>query len=140
MRHPIDPLGLVVRPLYTEPRVAVLPADHRLAGKEAVALFDLAAEHLLQDPGQVPGWRAVATELRTGRPAVPVFLSVEEKLEHVAAGRGVIFLPLSVMTFYTRPDIAYVPVPDLAPNEVSLAWPADRQVPLAEEFALLAAQ
>ncbi|MEV6097625.1 LysR substrate-binding domain-containing protein [Nocardia sp. NPDC051981] len=140
VRLPVDPHGLVVRPLYTEPRVVVLPADHRLAGKDAVAVGDLADEHLLQDPDTVPEWSAVATELGTDRPAVPVFHSVEEKLEHVAAGRGVMFLPLSVMTFYTRPDIAYVPVPDLAPLQVSLAWSSVRPVPLAEEFALLAAQ
>ncbi|MGW4247378.1 LysR family transcriptional regulator [Nocardia sp. NPDC004722] len=140
VRLPIDPHGLTVRPLYTEPRVVVLPADHRLAGKDSVAVADLAHEHLLQDPDAVPEWRALAVELHTDRPAVPVFRSVEEKLEHVAAGSGIMFLPLSVMTFYTRPDIAYVPVPDLAPLQVGLAWSADRPVPLAEEFAILAAQ
>ncbi|MEC3953375.1 LysR substrate-binding domain-containing protein [Nocardia sp. CDC153] len=140
VRLPIDPHGLTVRPLYTEPRVVVLPADHRLAGKDAVSIADLADEHLLQDPDLVPEWRAVATELRTDRPVAPAFRSVEEKLEHVAGGHGIIFLPLSVMTFYTRPDIAYIPVPDLAPNEVSLAWSANRPVRHAEEFAALAAQ
>ncbi|MTE15084.1 LysR family transcriptional regulator [Nocardia aurantiaca] len=140
IRLPVEPRGLAIRPLYSEPRVVALPADHRLAGKEAVAVTDLADEHLLQDPALVPEWTAVASELRTDRPAVPVFHSVEEKLEHVAAGLGIIFLPLSVMTFYTRPDIAYLPVPDLAPNQVSLAWSAQRPVPLAEEFADLAVQ
>ncbi|MFE3194032.1 LysR family transcriptional regulator [Nocardia sp. NPDC059240] len=140
VRLPIDPHGLIVRPLYTEPRVVVLPADHRLAGKDTVSVADLAHEHLLQDPDTIPEWRALAVELQTDRPTVPVFRSVEEKLEHVAAGSGIMFLPLSVMTFYTRPDIAYIPVPDLAPLQVSLAWSADRPVPLAEEFALLAAQ
>ncbi|GAB2516410.1 LysR family transcriptional regulator [Nocardia heshunensis] len=140
VRLPIESQGLAVRPLYTEPRVVVLPADHPLAGKAELALADLAHEHLLQGPDLVPEWAAVATESRTDRPAPPVFRSVEEKLEHVAAGHGIIFLPLSVMTFYTRPDIAYVAVPDLAPNQVSLAWSAERPVPLAEEFAILAAQ
>ncbi|MVU77944.1 LysR family transcriptional regulator [Nocardia sp. ET3-3] len=140
VRLPVEPRGLILRPLYTDPRVVVLPADHRLAAKDTLAVADLVDEHLLQDPGLVPEWHALAAESRKERPDVPVFRSVEEKLEHVAAGRGIIFLPLSVMTFYTRPDIAYVPVPDLAPNQVSLAWSADRPVPLAEEFANLAAQ
>ncbi|MFF0612771.1 hypothetical protein ACFYUD_29315 [Nocardia tengchongensis] len=64
---------------------------------------------------------------------------MEEKLEHVAAGHGIIFLPLSVMTFYTRPDLCHVPVADLAPNRVSLAWSAARPVRLAEEFATFVA-
>ncbi|GAB3206226.1 LysR family transcriptional regulator [Nocardia tengchongensis] len=139
VRLPVDPHGLVLRPLYTEPRVVVFSIDHRLAGKDSVTVADLADEHLLQDPALAPEWATVATELRTGRPAIPAFRSVEEKLEHVAAGHGIIFLPLSVMTFYTRPDLCHVPVIDLAPNRVSLAWSAARPVLLAEEFATLVA-
>lgn len=139
VRLPIDVQGLAIRPLCTEPRVAVVSAEHRLAGKQTVNLADLAGEHLLQDPDLVPEWRDVATEMRIGRREVPVFHSVEEKLEHVAAGRGIIVLPLSVMTFYTRPDITYLTVPDIAPNQVSLAWAAARHSPLIEEFTDLAA-
>ena len=50
---------------------------------------------------------------------VPPFRTVEEKLEHVAAGRGIVVLPMSTATFYTRPDISHVLVCDIAPN---LAW------------------
>jgi DNA-binding transcriptional LysR family regulator len=34
LRLPADQRGLEVEPLFTEPRVAVVPADHRLAGKD----------------------------------------------------------------------------------------------------------
>jgi DNA-binding transcriptional LysR family regulator len=77
------------------PRVAVVPATHRLAGKEAVSIHDLADQHLLQHPDAVPEWRSVAKEMRARqRPlrTTPA-RSVEEKLEHVAAGRGFIVLP-----------------------------------------------
>jgi DNA-binding transcriptional LysR family regulator len=70
-----------------EPRVVVLPADHRLAGKDSVEIADLAGEHLLQDPDAVPEWRDIAEELSTGcRRAEPTISIVEEKLERVAAG------------------------------------------------------
>jgi hypothetical protein len=36
------------------PRVAVVPATHRLAGKEAVSIHDLADGHLLEHPDAVP--------------------------------------------------------------------------------------
>jgi DNA-binding transcriptional LysR family regulator len=90
VRLPIETRGLELRPLLSEPRVVVLPAEHHLAGKEQVSIADLADEHLLQDPDAVPEWRDIATELRdTGRrPATPYYRSVEEKLEHVAAGPG----------------------------------------------------
>jgi DNA-binding transcriptional LysR family regulator len=49
VRLPIDETGLRVIPVYTEPRVAVLPIGHRLAGKEQVTEADLAGEPLLWD-------------------------------------------------------------------------------------------
>ena len=139
IRLPVDQSGLTVRPLLTEPRVAVLPADHRLAGKESLAIADLADEHLLQDPDAVPEWRDIATELRDGtRVAVGHFHAVEEKLEHVATGRGVTVLPLSTATFYTRPDIVHVAVRDIPENQVCLAWESRRRSPLIQEFVGLA--
>ena len=82
-------------------------AGHRLAGKDSVLVADLAAEHLLQDPEAVPEWRDIAVELRDGQPPgrIPFFRTVEEKLEHVAAGHGIVVLPLSTATFYTRTKI-----------------------------------
>ncbi|HEY3467956.1 MAG TPA: LysR substrate-binding domain-containing protein [Amycolatopsis sp.] len=136
VRLPIDRRGLSVRPLFSEPRVAVLRADHRLAGKESVRVADLAAEHLLNHPDAVPEWRDVATGLRDGTaPPWREFRSVEEKLEHVAAGQGIAVVPLSTSAYYTRPDVVCVPVEDLPPNEVCLAWVASRRSPLVFAFA-----
>ncbi|WP_328616093.1 LysR substrate-binding domain-containing protein [Amycolatopsis sp. NBC_00355] len=139
VRLPVDPRGLTVRPLFREPRVAVLRADHRLAGKDSVLIADLADEHLLNDPGAVPEWREVAAELRDGT-ALPFrgFRSVEEKLEHVAAGTGIAVIPLSTSEYYTRPDVAHVPIADLPPNEVCLAWVATRRSRPIYEFAEIA--
>ncbi|MBP2705049.1 LysR family transcriptional regulator [Microbispora sp. RL4-1S] len=141
VRLPIDQRGLRVRPLMSEPRVAVLPTGHRLAGKDVIGIADLADEHLLQDPYAVPEWRDIATELRRPgrRRAELLFHAVEEKLEHVAAGHGVVVVPLSVMAFYTRPDVTYVPITDIPPNQVCLAWDSTRRNPLIGEFAVLAA-
>jgi DNA-binding transcriptional LysR family regulator len=140
VRLPVDQAGLRIQPLLTEPRVAVLPDEHRLAGKAAVSIADLAQEHLLQDPDAVPEWRDIAAELRDRhRRAAPVFRTVEEKLEHVAAGRGIVLLPLSTADFYTRPGVSYCQVTDIPPNQVCLAWDADRRSPLIQDFAAIAA-
>jgi DNA-binding transcriptional LysR family regulator len=140
LRLPADARGLAVEPLLSEPRVVVLPADHRLAGKESVTVADLAGEHLLQDPDAVPEWRDIAVELRGRLPraAIPPLRTVEEKLEHVAAGHGIVVLPLSTATFYTRPDIRPVPVRDVAPNQVCLAWDSSRPSALIREYAAIA--
>jgi hypothetical protein len=59
---------------------------------------------------------------------------VDETLEHVAAGRGISFLARSATVFYSHPDISYVPVSDLAPDQVCLAMAASRTSPMADDF------
>ena len=89
VRLPIDEAGLRVTPLYTEPRVAVLPAGHRLAGKEQVTEADLAGEPLV--------WHGDTSTQPTRRPhpnAGYLARGVDETLEHVAAGRGISFLEI----------------------------------------------
>jgi DNA-binding transcriptional LysR family regulator len=141
VRMPVDQRGLRLRALFSEPRVAVLSTDHRLAGKQSIGIAELAAERMLQDPDTVPEWRDLPerSSAERARPR-PAFHTVEEKLEHVAAARGVIVLPLSVATFYIRADIAHVPIEDIGPNQVCLAWSADRRSPLVREFAAIAAE
>ncbi|AXG80449.1 LysR family transcriptional regulator [Streptomyces paludis] len=129
VRLPIDEAGLRVAPLYTEPRVAVLPAGHELAGREQITEADLAGEPLV--------WHADPNTQPTRRPhpnAGYLVRGVDETLEHVAAGRGVSFLARSATVFYSHPDISYVPVPDLAPDQVCLAMAATRTSPVVDDF------
>lgn len=129
VRLPIDETGLRLTPLYTEPLMVALPADHRLAGKEEVTEDDLAGEPLV--------WHADASTHPTRRPHPDSGLrarGVDEKLEHVAAGRGISFVGRSETVFYSRPDIRYVLVPELAPDQVFVAMAASRTSPLADDF------
>ncbi|QXG78134.1 LysR family substrate-binding domain-containing protein [Modestobacter sp. L9-4] len=135
LRRPFDRTGLEVVPLFVEQRVVMLPAAHPLAGCDSVELGDFRHEHLLQDPAAVPEWAAVGEELRQRRPAAArPSRTVEEKLEMVAVGSGIAVLPLSTARFYRRPDVAYVPVRDLEPSEVCLAWEGSRSTPLIADF------
>ncbi|MEW9531229.1 LysR family transcriptional regulator [Microbispora sp. NPDC049125] len=138
VRLPVEQRGLRLRPLFSEPRVAVLPSGHRLAGKPSVDIADLARERLLQNPDAVPEWRRLPLSPPEERRAWPAVRTVEEKLEHVAAAEGVVILPLSTATYYTRPDVTHVAVDDLEPSHVCLAWSAGRRSPLIHEFADLA--
>jgi DNA-binding transcriptional LysR family regulator len=66
--------------------------------------------------------------------------TVEEKLEHVAAGHGIVVLPESTATFYRRPDVTQARITDIGLNQVSLAWDASRRSRIIHEFAELASK
>jgi DNA-binding transcriptional LysR family regulator len=91
---------------------------------------DLAGERHLRylEPAPVPGVSGPQRPLR----------SVEEKLEHVAAGHGIIVLPLSTTQYYGRPDVVYVPIPDAEPDQVYLASEATRRSKLISGFIRVA--
>ncbi|XKK38925.1 LysR family transcriptional regulator [Nocardiopsis sp. ARC36] len=83
VRLPIAEAGLRVAPLYTEPRVAVLPAGHELADRDQITEADLAGEPLV--------WPKDTSTQPTRRPhpnAGYLVRGVDETLEHVAAGRA----------------------------------------------------
>jgi DNA-binding transcriptional LysR family regulator len=130
VRLPIDETGLRVTPLFTEPLMVVLPAGHRLAGRAELTEADLAGETLV-GPGAQSSRRAHPDSGLRVR-------GVAEKLEHVAAGRGISFAGRSETVFYSRPDIRYVPIPELAPDQVCLAVPAARTSPVVDDFVTAA--
>ncbi|MEU9409445.1 LysR substrate-binding domain-containing protein [Streptomyces sp. NPDC048281] len=125
VRLPVREEGLELRPLYGEPRVAMLPDRHRLAGKQEISLSDLDGERWLRYNDPLPG----DLPLRT----------IEEKFECVAAGVAITMVPRSAAEQYSRPDIVYVPVVDAEPDRVLLAWAAGRRSPLVAAFAEAAA-
>jgi DNA-binding transcriptional LysR family regulator len=47
---------------------------------------------------------------------------MEEILEYVKAGRGVIFLARPICEAFPRPDVTYVPIVDATPGQIALAW------------------
>jgi DNA-binding transcriptional LysR family regulator len=135
LRHPFDATGLATEQLFSEPRVVVLPSEHRLAAASTLLMGDLAEEHLLQDPAAVPEWADVAAEMRRRRGSARTrSRTVEEKLERVAMGQGIAILPLSTALFYRRPDVRSVPVTDLPPTVVHLGWEQGRRSRLIDSF------
>jgi DNA-binding transcriptional LysR family regulator len=64
---------------------------------------------------------------------------MEEELERVAAGRGIVVLPQSAASYYQQPGVFHVRIGDIPPAETCLAWPSSRRSPLIAEFANLAA-
>jgi DNA-binding transcriptional LysR family regulator len=138
VRLPLGDDTFTTLPLFPEPRVAAVPSDHPAAGRPAIEISQVLDLALLQDRGEVPEWPGTVTSLQpspaSGRQRRP---TVEEQLERVALGEGVIILAAGIASFYQRPDISYVRVADVAPRMVALAYSKHRTMPELDEFARL---
>src|ERR1700691_5320545 len=104
---PPDELGgLDTESLLTEAPVAVLPASHPLAHRASLQMADLAGENLHRKPSD-------PSEMK----------SISELMHLIALGRTVAVLP-RVLTRPLRDDLITVPMADLPPVVLLLAWPA----------------
>jgi DNA-binding transcriptional LysR family regulator len=59
----------------------------------------------------------------------------EIEYRHVAAGRAISFLPASVADAYMQSGIAYVPVTDIPPIQICLAWKLGQRTALVSALA-----
>jgi DNA-binding transcriptional LysR family regulator len=125
VRLPVDQDRLHVIPLYNEVPVVVAPKEHFVEAADEVRVADLADEHLLQDPAQVPEWAEVASEVREGsRVDVPP-ITMKQAIETVAAGVGIVIVPMSVARLHHRKDVVHRPVTDVAESRIGLTWRRD---------------
>jgi DNA-binding transcriptional LysR family regulator len=135
---PVDTQGLELVPVRSEPRVAALPVTHPAARKREVSIAELADDPVIMQRGASPGWQAFHNvdprpDGRQPRPG-PVVDNLEEKLQHVAAGRAISFLPASLAAAVTHPGVAYVPVTDVPPIKICLARREGPPAPLVAAF------
>ncbi|MDY0913925.1 LysR substrate-binding domain-containing protein [Rathayibacter festucae] len=121
--------------LYEEQPVAILARDHAFADAEEMDVADLADEHLLQEPSTVPEWAALAVEIADGtRRALPRMAGLDDAVEQVAAGVGVLIVPQSVARVHSRKDVRVVPVTGVAPTSIRLAWATEGKTDDVEDF------
>jgi DNA-binding transcriptional LysR family regulator len=104
--------GLHHIPLYREVPVVVVGKEHPVAAYDEIPLDDLRDELLLDDPE----------------------LSTRLKVETVAAGTGVVVLPMSVARVHHRKDVVAVPLVGVPESQVGLVWRRDNEDPLTETF------
>ena len=86
----------------------------------------------------VPPTRLVGREPapeRRGTALGPENENVEEMLEQVADGSAYAIVGASMTEFYARPDLAWVPITDIDPLRIALAWRERDANPLIAAFA-----
>ncbi len=129
---PVDDDGLRLAHLYSTPRLALLPAGHRLAGRSEVTIGELADDPVVPHWGASPVWEAWHNiDPRPGGRSPrrgPAARNLEEKIEVVGTGRAISFIPASVTAgIQIPPEVTAIPVADIPPAEVCLAWKAGRR-------------
>lgn len=111
VRLPVERDGLHLIPLYDDVAVVVAPKDHPIAAYAEVPLDDLAGELMLD--ADLPAATAVET---------------------VAAGTGLVIVPMSLARLHHRKDVVHRPVVGAEPSRVGLAWRTDAEGRLHEIF------
>ena len=139
----IERRGLELERLTTEELVAVLPADHRLAGRARIRFAALADEDFI---GFRDGWalRHVLEQASGEAGFTPRIAFESNEMPRirnlVARGLGVALLPRSGVEGDAARDVAVVALTEPRPmRDVTLAWRAGRRhAPAAAAFLALA--
>lgn len=130
VRLPLDRDLLHVIPLYEEVPVVVVSKDSHLTAADELTLDDLAGEVVITArddvlAAEVPG--AVA-------PAFAPPADTAEAIATVAAGVGVVIVPMSLARLHHRRDVEHRALADGPTSTVALAWVAERTTPAVEAF------
>lgn len=126
VRLPVDRDGLHLIPLYEELPVAVIGVEHVLTLAEELTTADLADEQLVLP--ERSGWTPTVEQL-----AWPP-MSVADAVETVAAGTGVVVVPMSLARLHHRRDVTHRVVTDLPSTTIGLTWLVDNEDPWVQRF------
>jgi len=136
---PADLTGLRWEHVASEPRYAGLATAHPLAGRAELSVVALNDEPIMwtrRAPRYWVDWWAVNPRPDGGEPRWgPENDNVEEMLEQVADGSAYCIVPASMTEYYARPDLVWVPLTDVDPLRIALAWRMRDASPLVAAFA-----
>ncbi|MDT0181859.1 LysR substrate-binding domain-containing protein [Microbacterium sp. ARD31] len=130
VRLPLQADDVHVIRLYDEMPVVVAAAESHLTAADDLALADLAGEIVLTPRDDVLG----VTVPGAVAPAFGAPADTAEAIATVAAGVGVVIVPMSLARLHRRKDVEYRPLTDGPVSTVALAWPVDDPSPFVETF------
>ncbi|MFD3915570.1 LysR family transcriptional regulator [Streptomyces sp. NPDC058603] len=121
LRGPVETPGLVTELLFTEARIAAVPADGPLAARPSLTLADLVAEPLIVN--RVSGTTSPALWPPGAGPSATVTVTnTDDWLTTIAAARGIGVTGASTAAVHPHPGVAYLPLPDAPRLQVFLVW------------------
>lgn len=141
---PVEEPDLTVGPvLFAEPRVLAVAADHELTRHTSVSLEMLADFQHARSSVWPDYWADgyIPSHTRKGRPIErgPVVGNAEEVLTLASIGEIVNLFPVHMRRYWSRPDIAYLPVRDIDVLPYALVWRTETENDPIRAFARVAA-
>jgi DNA-binding transcriptional LysR family regulator len=145
-RAPFDATGISTRLIRSEPVGVVLRTDDPLAKQEVLHLADLHDRTWFQFPdGTDPLWRAYWNGVKPGEPLRdgPVVRNVHECIRAVlwngTLGLAPLGHELTTLGHESVDGLTVVPLADMPPSTLIVAWRAGDANPLLQSFVELAA-
>ena len=124
-----------------EMRHVVLPADHPLAQRSELEARDLSGLPWIRVPAPDSAWRRFWFEHPLGEASTgPVVRSAAEWLPAIESGRAVVCSLPTLLADYLPATLVAVPVVDIEPGSVVLAWPSERVDRIVEALVSTARQ
>ena len=130
VRLPIAKDDLHVIPLYEEVPVVVCASGSHLTAADELDTADLVGEVLIVPGDDLLGIRIPGTVA----PEFDAPADTADAIATVAAGVGIVVVPMSLARLHHRKDADYRPLIDGPASTVALAWVADRTTPDVETF------
>ena len=140
---PVAAPGIELRTVATEPRVYVLPAGHRLAGRAQLTLTDVAGlpwvtADVATDGCDPTAWRDDwLVNPRPGGEHITIGAigrTIDDFREHVIAGRGILLCPASAAEYHGRPELVFVAAEGVPAARVGIAWRTDDTSTIVASF------
>lgn len=142
LRHPFDDRGLDSDVLWTEPRVALLPAGHALASRTVIDRAELAGETIATWPdtteAETAHWTGTDLAPHDWRPGPPL-QDMSQLTANVRLARTIAFAPLSLVGDRPPAGVVAVPTQGLSDSRLHVAWASTATSPDVARFVRHAA-
>ena len=126
IRPPVDLPDCSMTLIEEESWVACLPRKHRFATRESLSISELLGEPIIAAPESAGSWRnywiAMHKRGSTPAPIAGTAATYESEMTAVSRGIGISFTTSIAGRYYQRPGIVFVPIDDMEPVYVALAW------------------
>ena len=134
VRLPLDDRRLTYEFLEQEAVFAGLSPQHPLAQRASIGIAEILDEPIVAAPRSSGPYRDywLASEYRGAIPPTIVLeaANFDAELQAVAVGKAITITSAAATKYYARPGVVFVPIHDMPPVDVALAWLTTSASPL----------